>query len=320
MRLLEAVHACARRRHLSARTEEAYTGWILRYVRFHRMQHPRTLGGREVERYLTYLAVQRKVSASTQNQALAALLFLYRDVLELPLVVPADALRAKRGRRVPEVMTVREVRLVLAALPALPALVARLLYGAGLRIEECLSLRVKDLGFEDQVIVVRGGKGNRDRRTVLPAEAIPALRGHLARVRVLHDRDLARGFGSVWLPEALAGKYPSAPREWGWQWVFPARSRYVEPETGVVRRHHLDASVVQRAVKLAVRGVGITRRVTCHTFRHSFATHLLERGHDIRTIQELLGHRDVRTTMIYTHVLRRGALGVRSPMDDLLGG
>jgi integron integrase len=317
VRLQDAIRARAKLRHLSPRTEQTYLGWVRRFVRHYGDRHPRDLGEKEVAEFLTTLAVDRKVSSSTQNQALAALLFLYREVLGIPIAVGEHAVRAKRGRHLPEVMTRSEVAAVLNALDGIPRLAARLLYGSGLRIEECLSLRVKDIGFSERVVLVRGGKGNKDRRTVLPDNVANDLEPHLTLVRRLHERDLAAGHGAVALPDALLTKFPSAPKEWGWQWVFPARRRYVEVGTGIVRRHHLDASALQRAVHDAVRASGITKRVSCHTFRHSFATHLLERGYDIRTVQELLGHTDVRTTMIYTHVLGRGALGVRSPGDDL---
>jgi integron integrase len=317
VRLQDAIRARAKLRHLSPRTEQTYLAWVRRFVRHFGGRHPHDLGEREVGDFLTSLAVDRHVSASTQNQALAALLFLYREVLGIPIAVGEHAVRAKRGRRLPEVMTRSEVSALLSAMTGVPRLAARLLYGSGLRIEECLSLRVKDIGFAERTILVRAGKGNKDRRTVLPDNVATDLHPHLALVRHLHERDLAAGHGAVALPDALLRKFPAAPMEWGWQWVFPARRRYVERGTGIVRRHHLDASVLQRAVRDAARTAGIAKRVSCHTFRHSFATHLLERGYDIRTVQELLGHTDVRTTMIYTHVLGRGALGVRSPGDDL---
>lgn len=317
MRLLETLRARARLRHLSPRTEHAYAGWARRYIHHFDGRHPRELGDREVGIFLTSLAVDNKVSASTQNQALAALLFLYREVLGIPIAIGEHAVRAKRGRRLPDVMTRSEVAAVIDALTGVSRLAARLLYGSGLRLDECLSLRVKDVGFSERIILVRAGKGNKDRRTVLPDGVANDLQPHLALVRRLHERDLAAGHGSVAMPTALADKYPTASCDWGWQWIFPARRRYVEVGTGLIRRHHMDASVMQRAVRDAVRAAGIAKRVSCHTFRHSFATHLLERGYDIRTVQELLGHTDVRTTMIYTHVLGRGALGVRSPGDDL---
>ena len=275
------------------------------------------MGQREVAEFLTHLTVERHVSASTQNQALAALQFLYTDVLDDPGRLSPDAVRAQRPHRLPEVMTRDEVTRVLRQLDGRPALVAGLLYGSGLRLGEALHLRVKDLDFVQRVVAVHAGKGDKDRRTMLASDSSAALQPHLRRVRALHRRDLDAGHGAVVLPEALAVKLPSAATEWGWQWVFPAARLYVEEGTGIVRRHHLDETVVQRAVPLAAREAGLTKRITCHTFRHSFATHLLERGHDIRTIQELLGHRDVRTTMLYTHIAGTGAVGVRSPADDL---
>jgi integron integrase len=317
MRLLEAVHAQARVRHLSARTESAYRGWIVRFVRSNGRRHPGELGERDVAQFLTDLAVVRHVSASTQNQALAALQFLYRDVLGIPLGEIVEAVRAKRPVRLPEVMTVGEVAAVLSRLEGVSLLAATILYGSGVRLAECLNLRVKDVDIARRGIMVRSGKGNRDRETVLAVGCIALVQRHLERVHRLHERDLAAGRGAVAMPEALARKCPGSPREWRWQWIFPAARCCVERDTGVVRRHHLDASVLQRAVHQAVRDAGIVRRVSCHTFRHSFATHLLESGYDLRTIQELLGHRDVRTTMIYTHVAGRGALGVRSPADAL---
>lgn len=317
MRLMELVHDRCRLRHLSRRTEEAYSAWIRRYVRHHRMRHPRDMGETEVGAFLTMLAVDGRVSSSTQNQALAALQFLYAEVLGRPLAVGDDVVRAKRPKRLPEVMSREEVARLTEAMSGTPRLAAMLLYGSGLRLTECLSLRVKDIDLAERSIIVRGGKGNKDRRTVLADGAARALTRHLKKVRALHDRDLAAGHGAVELPEALVRKYPASAKDWGWQWVFPARRCYVEDGTRVVRRHHLDPSVLQREVALARRAAGISKRVTCHTFRHSFATHLLEAGYDIRTVQELMGHADVRTTMIYTHVLGHGAFGVRSPADEL---
>ncbi len=305
-----------RLRRLSARTEEAYVGWIKRYARFHNLRHPRSLGEAEVTAFLTHLAVQARVSASTQNQALAALLFLYRDVFGEPLPWLSEVVRAKRPTRLPAVLTREEVRVVLAEVRGAARLVALLLYGAGLRLMEALQLRVKDLDLERAVLTVRAGKGDKDRITVLPRSAVAALRAHLLEVRLLHGRDLRSGAGAVVLPDALARKIPAAERAWEWQWVFPATRPYVDVRTGARRRHHLHETVVQRAVTDAARRGAIAKRVTCHTFRHSFATHLLEDGYDIRTIQELLGHRDVRTTMIYTHVLNRGGRAVNSPADS----
>lgn len=318
-RLLARVRAAVRVRHYSRRTEEAYVWWIRRFVRFHGTRHPATLGAAEVEAFLSDLAVRHDVSASTRSQARAALLFLYRNVLALPVPELDAIVRAKRPRRLPTVLTREEVRAVLGALAAPYDLVALLLYGAGLRLLEALSLRVKDLDPARGELTVRVGKGDTDRVTVLPAIAADALGPHLAARRVLHEQDLATGGGGVVLPGALHRKMPGAARAWGWQWVFPATSRYRDAE-GVWWRHHLHETAVQRAVRDGAARAGLAKRVTCHTFRHSFATHLLEAGYDIRTVQELLGHKDVRTTMIYTHVLNRGGCGVVSPADTFLSG
>jgi integron integrase len=306
-----------RTRHYSRRTEQAYVMWVKRYVRFHELRHPATLGQRDVARFLTDLALRGRVSASTQNQALSALLFMYREVLHQPLTWVDDIVRAKVPQRVPVVLGRDEVHRLLAVLDGRPRLVATLLYGAGLRLLEGLSLRVKDVDFSARQIIVRAGKGSKDRVTPLPAVAVPALRAHLEIVRRLHRRDLASGGGCVVLPGALDRKSPSAAREWKWQWLFPAARRHVDPHTCRLVRHHMHESVMQRAIKDAVRRARLTKRATCHTLRHSFATHLLEDGYDIRTVQELLGHTHVSTTMIYTHVVGRGALGVRSPADRL---
>ncbi|HEX5830471.1 MAG TPA: integron integrase [Gemmatimonadaceae bacterium] len=319
-KLLVQVRHALRTRHYSPRTEEAYVGWVRRFVVFHGRRHPRELGMEEVRRFLTALAVEGEVAASTQNQALGALTFLYRDVLGTPLGPVEGVLRAKRPIRLPVVLTRTEVRQVLACLDGTHRMVATLLYGAGLRLLEAVQLRVKDADLEQRQLRVCGGKGAKDRATVLPDAIVPMLREHLAMVRAQHERDLAGGRGAVALPNALAAKLPGAAREWAWQWIFPA-TRHTSAATGTTRatdvRHHLHETAVQRAVRLAVLRSGITKRATCHTFRHSFATHLLEDGYDIRTVQALLGHSDVRTTMIYTHVLGRGALGVRSPADRL---
>jgi integron integrase len=315
-RLMVRVHEAIRSRHYSLRTEEAYVMWIKRFIFFHNKRHPSSMGGEEVNAFLTYLAVDQNVSASTQNQALSALLFLYRHVLDEALPWIKDLIRVSRPARLPVVMTPEEVRLVLARMAGPAHLVALLLYGGGMRLLEALMLRIKDVDFDRGQIHIRDPKGRRDRHTMLPQMAIPLLRHHLETVRGIHDDDLRDGFGSVWIPEAIERKIPTAPRTWGWQWVFPATSRWKEP-SGLQRRHHLHESVLQRAVKRASTEAGLDKRITCHAFRHSFATHLLERGHDIRTVQELLGHRDVTTTMIYTHVLRYGARGVRSPLDAM---
>jgi integron integrase len=316
-KLLDRVRAAVRARHYSRRTEEAYVMWIKRYILFHNKRHPSSMGAEEANAFLTSLAVADTVSASTQNQALCALLFLYRDVLDEPLPWLQDLIRAKRPKRLPVVLTQEEVRDVIERLRGTSQLVGQLLYGSGLRLLECLTLRVKDIDFGRNQIVVRDPKGRHDRVTMLPKSAIEALRAQLTTARAVHDKDLKAGFGAVWLPDALARKFPVAPVEWRWQWVFPATSRYYDKGADTERRHHLHETAVQRAVRDATIASGITKRVTCHTFRHSFATHLLERGHDIRTVQELLGHRDVSTTMIYTHVLRLGAKGVRSPLDPI---
>lgn len=324
-KLLARLRAALRTRHYSARTETAYADWVRRYVHFHGLRHPSALGPREVGQFLSHLAVAKGVSASTQNQALAALAFLYREVLGAPLSPVDGVVRAKRPARLPTVLTRDEVRSVLAALRAegrrgtngATWLVASLLYGAGLRLSEALCLRVKDVDAAQHEILVRGGKGDRDRRTVLPASLLAPLSAHLGQVRRLHERDRSAGGGRVALPGAFARKAPGAAPAWEWQWVFPASRRYHVAATGERRRHHLDPSSVQRAVGLAARAAGLAKRVSCHTFRHSFATHLIEAGYDIRTVQELLGHQDVRTTMIYTHVLNKGGRGVKSPADLL---
>jgi len=314
-RLLDQVREAIRLRHYSIRTEQAYTDWIKRFILFHGKRHPREMGAAEVERFLTHLAVEGRVAASTQNQALSALLFLYREVLKVDLPWLGEMTRAKRPGRLPVVLTVEEVRRVLARIDGQQGLMADLLYGAGLRLLECVRLRVKDLDFEMRQITVRDGKGEKDRVTMLPQSVLEPLRAHLEKVKVLHAHDLEEGFGEVYLPYALDRKYPDASREWGWQYVFPAAGRSVDPRSGKERRHHVDEQTLQRAMKKAVRAAGLTKPASCHTLRHSFATHLLQSGYDIRTVQELLGHQDVATTMIYTHVLNRGGSGVISPLD-----
>jgi integron integrase len=309
--------AAIRMRHYSRRTEKAYVGWIRRFISFHRGQDPSSLGPAHVQAFLTRLAVDGRVAASTQNQAFSALLFLYRDVLGVGLQGLENTERAKRPERLPLVLSESEVRAILRHLKGRMLTMAYLMYGSGLRLLECARLRVKDIDFDRSEITVRSGKGNKDRVTVLPARVADRLRSHLAKVRRVHEADLAEGAGSVVMPEALARKFPNASREWAWQWVFPAARLYADVDSGERRRHHVHETVLQRAFKEAVRASGISKPATCHTLRHSFATHLLEHGYDIRTIQELLGHSDVSTTMIYTHVLNRGGRGVRSPIDTL---
>ena len=314
-RLLDRVRAALRARHCSRRTEKAYVHWIKRYIFFHGKRHPAEMGAAEVTAFLTALAVRDRVAASTQNQALNALLFLYREILGVELPWLDGLVRAKRPQHLPTVLTREEVRTVLEQLDRAPRLMALLLYGAGLRLLECCRLRIKDVDFATNQITIRDGKGSKDRVTMLPSAVKIDLARHVERARALHQRDLAAGAGRVELPWALGRKYPNAGREWAWQWVFPATRLYVDPSTGQRRRHHLHESVVQRVVREAVLKAGLAKKATCHTFRHSFATHLLEDGHDIRTVQELLGHQDVSTTMIYTHVLNRGPAAVRSPAD-----
>ncbi|OGA26830.1 MAG: integrase [Betaproteobacteria bacterium RIFCSPLOWO2_02_FULL_65_24] len=316
-RLLERVHEAIRRRYYSPRTEEAYVHWIRRYIFFNGKRHPEALGEAEVTAFLNHLASERRVAAATQNQALSAILFLYRDVLGRELPWLDGVQRPTRPPRLPVVLTRAEVERLLAQMTGTRWLIASLLYGAGLRVMECLRLRVKDVDLSYRQILVRDGKGEKDRVTMLPEKLIEPLRAHLERVRLLHARDVHEGYGEVHLPYALARKYPRAAREWCWQYVFPSQHRSRDPEDGVVRRHHLYESVPQRAIKEAARAAGTTKPASCHALRHSFATHLLENGYDIRTVQELLGHSDVSTTMIYTHVLNKGGKGVRSPLDRL---
>jgi integron integrase len=316
-RLLEQMRDALRSRHYSPSTERAYLLWVRRFIYFHHVRHPAEMGEAEINAFLTHLAVRENVSASTQNQALAALLFLYRNVLQRSAGDLEGIVRARRSATVPVVMTRAEAQAVLAELTGDKWLIASILYGSGLRLMECLCLRVKDLDFSRREITVHDGKGGRDRVTMLPATSVSPLEGHLQQVKIAHDRDLVDGWGRVMLPEALDRKYPSAPTDWRWQWVFPQATRWKNTKTGEEGRHHVHESLVQRAVKEAVSRAGVVKHAGCHTFRHSFATHLLEAGYDIRTIQELLGHKDVRTTMIYTHVLNRGGQGVRSPLDAL---
>lgn len=317
-KLLEGMRNEIRVRHFSLRTEEAYLGWIRRFFAFHRT-HPRDLEAEGVNRFLTHLAVKENVAASTQRQALSAILFLYRNVLRTEPPWLDDVVRARRPKRLPTVLSKQEVTAVLACLDGTVQLIVLLLYGTGMRILECLRLRIQDVDFDLGNIAIRDGKGHKDRTALLPDACRDRLRDHLIRVKEVHDQDLAEGFGHVFLPKALDRKYPNAAIDWRWQYVFPAGSRGTDPRTGVIRRHHLHESVIQKAVKHAVQKSAITKRATCHTFRHSFATHLLMAGYDIRTIQELLGHKDVKTTMIYTHILQHsGGRGIVSPADNLV--
>ncbi|ABE48680.1 integron integrase [Methylobacillus flagellatus] len=316
-KLLDMVRDKLRLKHYSLRTEQAYVDWIKRYILFHGKRHPRDMGAADIEAFLTHLAVKRNVAASTQNQAKSALLYLYREVLEVELPWLDNVTQANVPKRLPVVLSVSEVQSVLAGLSGTHALVAALLYGGGLRLMEAVRLRVKDVDIERREIVVREGKGFKDRVTMLPESVVSALKGHLVKVKMLHEEDVAAGFGEVYLPFALDKKYPNAGRDWGWQYVFPSRQLSVDPRSGKTRRHHMDEKGVQRAMKQAVFAAGIAKPATPHTLRHSFATHLLQSGYDIRTVQELLGHSDVSTTMIYTHVLNRGGKGVVSPLDQI---
>lgn len=314
-KLLEQMREIMRLKHLSYRTEQAYISWTKRFIVFHDKRHPKDMGAAEIRAFLTHLTVHEHVAASTQNGALNALLFLYRHVLRQPFPDLGEIERAKRPRRVPTVFTQEEVQQLLPHLTGVPHLMASLLYGAGLRLRECVRLRVKDVDVAYRQIIVRNGKGAQDRITVLPQSLIAPLQRHLSKVKLLHEEDLLAGYGEVYLPYAFARKDPSAGTSWVWQYVFPAAQRSLDPRSGIVRRHHVSETVLQKAVRSALRRSGIQKRGSCHTLRHSFATHLLEQGYDIRTVQELLGHKDVSTTMVYTHVLQRGGKGVRSPLD-----
>jgi integron integrase len=329
-KLLDQVRDVCRVKHYSRRTEDAYTDWIKRYTLrvFHKKRHPQDMGVKEIEAFLTHLAVEGNVAASTQNQALSALLLLYREVLRIDLPETINAVRAKKPARLPVVLTPAETHQVIDGLTGTSQLMAKLLYGSGLRLMECIRLRIKDIDFERREIIVRDPQGGHERVTMLAASLVAPLQEHLKRVNLLHDQDLAAGYGPVYLPHALDRKYPNAATEWGWQYVFPSDRLSQDPRTGKTRRHHMDESSLQRAVKQAVKIAGLNKPISCHTFRHSFATHLLESGYDIRTVQELLGHKDVKTTtpfpshrlggapgVIYTHVLNRGGLAVRSPLD-----
>ena len=318
-RLLDQVREIMRLHHYSIHTERTYTDWIKRYVQYHRMNSREDLqdGERKIEQFLTHLAVECHVAPSTQNQAMNALVFFYKKVLKTPLGGEINAVRAKKKMNIPVVLTRDEVRQIIHLLQGPSQLIVKLLYGSGLRITEAVRLRVKDIDYQMKHITVRSGKGAKDRVTTFPESIIPLLENHLAKVKILHEQDLAHGYGEVFLPYSLARKYPNAGREWVWQYVFPSRQVSTDPMSGKVRRHHVDPSVVNKAIKAAAKTLGLRKQVSAHTFRHSFATHLLERGTDIRTIQALMGHKDVSTTMICTHVLQQGGWGVKSPLDDL---
>lgn len=314
-KLINQLITTIRAKHYSIRTEQAYVSWVNRFIYFHRKIHPLNLGEPEISTFLNYLAVTRKVSASTQNQALSAILFLYKHVLKKDLQHLDDLIHAKRPQKLPVVFSRDEVRSILMQLEGVKWLMAALLYGSGMRLMECVRLRVKDVDFHYKQIVIRDGKGQKDRLTVLPDKITPSLEKHLKKVKFLHNKDIKDGYGQVYLPFALARKYPNANSEFGWQYVFPARKPDRDPRSGNIYRHHVDPSILQKAIKQSIRDAGIIKPGSCHSLRHSFATHLLENGYDIRTVQELLGHKDVRTTMIYTHVLQRGSKGVKSPID-----
>jgi len=317
VKLLDLVRNELRVRHMSIRTEQAYIGWIKRYILFHQKKHPNLMGPKEICQYLTYLAVKGNVSAATQNQALNALIFLYREILKIDLNEIGQYVRAKQIKKLPVVLSTSEMEQVFLHLYGVYGIMAGLLYGSGLRLMECVRLRVKDVDFKYKNIVVRDGKGNKDRVTILPQVYAEPLKLHLKKVQIIHQQDLLAGCGEVFLPYALERKFVGAGREWKWQYVFPASHLSQDPRSDKKRRHHLSESILQKMVRRAVKESDITKQASCHSFRHSFATHLLENGYDIRTVQSLLGHKDVRTTMIYTHVLQRGAMAVRSPVDKM---
>jgi len=317
-KLLDQVRSAIRLKHYSYRTEQAYVLWITQYILFHNKRHPKDMNETEIKQFLNHLAVNRNVAASTQNQALCAIVFLYKHVLNINLGEFGQITWAKRSKRLPVVFTRSEVKRILDELTGIYKLMVMLLYGAGLRLNECLDLRIKDVDFEYRQVIVRDGKGGKDRVTLLPESVIELLQKQVDRVIKIHEKDILDGYNSVYLPYALERKYPSAGKQPGWHFLFPAKDVSTDPRTGIVRRHHLHESVLQRAVKEAIRKAGIYKHGGCHTFRHSFATHLLENGYDIRTIQELMGHSNVQTTMIYTHVMNKGGLGVQSPADDIL--
>lgn len=316
---MDEVHDVMRLHHYSIHTERSYCDWIKRFILFHKMTGREDLknGEIKIEEFLTHLAVNKDISASTQNQAMNALVFLYRHVLKQPLDKEINAVRAPRKENVPVVMTREEVAQVISLMEGTPQIVVKLLYGSGLRVIEAVRLRIHDIDFKMKQITVRSGKGDKDRITTFPESVIPLLQNHLVRVKTVHQQDLTQGYGKVYLPHALSQKYRNADKEWGWQYVFPSQNLSTDPRSGLVRRHHIDPGAVNKAIKSAVKKAGLAKHISAHSFRHSFATHLLQRGTDIRTIQALLGHNDISTTMIYTHVLQQGGYGVPSPLDDL---
>ena len=315
-KLLEQVRESIRTKHYSYRTEKTYVDWIKRFILFHGKRHPKEMGAEEVQKYIIYLANERQVASSTQNQALSAITFLYKYVLQKEIALPADIIRPNRPERLPTVLSHQEAMSVIQRMDGTTKLIAQLLYGSGLRVSECLQLRIKDLDFANHQIIVRDEKGENDRATILPDSLVSALKSQVEIARTIHQKDLREGFGEVSLPYALAKKYPNAPKEFAWQYVFPSTVRSIDPISKRTKRHHLDVSIAQKAVRRAVLATGLDKPVSPHTFRHSFATQLLQNGYDIRTVQELLGHKDVKTTMIYTHVLQRGAGAVKSPLDE----
>jgi len=315
-KLLDQVRAAIRTKHYSIRTEESYVNWIKKFILFHNKRHPKEMGEKEINAFLTHLAVNKKVAASTQNQALCAIIFLYKHVLKIEIGNLGEMVWAKKPKRLPTVFSKKEAEKVLSQLSGMNWIMAYLLYGSGLRLNECIKLRVCEIDFDYKQVIVRNAKGNKDRVTMLPEKVIDPLKTQLIKTKKLHEKDLTLGYGSVYLPYALERKFPNAAKEWKWQHVFPATQISTDPRTGILRRHHIYETVLQKAVKTAVRKAGITKHAGCHTFRHSFATHLLERGESIRSIQELLGHNDVKTTQIYTHIVDINKLGIKSPADD----
>ncbi len=316
-KLLDQLRDAIRLKQYSPRTEKTYLHWVREYILFHNKRHPREMGVAEINQFITHLVVERKASASTQNQAISAILFLYRSILNINLDQSSlEFIRPKKGKRVPTVLSKDEARAIIANMSQPYKLMAQIMYGSGLRLMECLRLRVKDIDFENHHILVFDGKGGDDRVTMLPDSIIATLRQHLENVNAIHRKDVAKGFGSVYMPYGLDKKFPTAHKQWIWQYLFPASTLFTDPETGITRRHHIHETALQKEIRNATRIAKVDKRVTPHTFRHSFATHLLQSGYDIRTVQELLGHKDVKTTMIYTHVLQRGGLAVKSPLDN----